>query len=186
MKYVLKVSYDGEPFNGFQRQPNAVTVQGRLERALSKLFCEPIQLVAAGRTDTGVHGIGQVIAFDSEVERPLKGVVEGINGQLGDSICITDAALLPQDSQFHPRFAARARTYHYLVLSGCHSSAHSLWSRRMWCVRETIDEARMARACQVFLGEHDFTGPSQVGRDTAHPGPQVHDLRIRLEVRTVR
>ena len=157
MKYVLKISYDGESFNGFQRQPDAVTVQGQLERALSKLFCEPVQLVAAGRTDTGVHGVGQVIAFDSEVARPLKGVVEGVNGQLGDSISITEAALLPGDSQFHPRFSAQTRTYHYLVLSDCQPSAQTLWSRRMWCVRETIDESRIARACQIFLGEHDFT-----------------------------
>ena len=157
MKYVLKISYDGESFNGFQRQPNVVTVQGRLEQALSKLFCESIELVAAGRTDTGVHGIGQVIAFDSQVDRPLKGVVEGVNGRLGDSISISEAALLPDDSQFHPRFAAQARTYHYLVLSDCHPSAHSLWGRRMWCLRDSLEHSRISQACEVFLGEHDFT-----------------------------
>lgn len=157
MKYVLKVAYDGGSFAGFQRQPKEVTVQGQLERALSKLFAQPIELNGAGRTDTGVHGIGQVVAFDSEVDRPLKGVVDGTNGMLGESVAITEGALLPSDSEFHPRFSARSRTYRYLVLASCERGGPTLWDKRSWCVAGAPDKSRLDNACSVFLGEHDFT-----------------------------
>jgi tRNA pseudouridine38-40 synthase len=177
MNYVLKISYDGTHFSGFQRQPNAVTVQGQLERALSKLFQEEVGLQAAGRTDAGVHGQGQVVGFSSSRPLPLSAVVNGSNGILGPHISVSEAALLPQGSTFHPRHSAISRTYCYYVLSECARSADTLWSSHLWCVGGTLEPTLMSLACQVLQGKHDFT--TFTSRcDKPNRERDVHSLRM--------
>ena len=156
VKYALKVSYDGGRHHGFQRQLTMQTVQGELEKALSKYFKEPIQLVCAGRTDVGVHGLGQVVAFETAVERPAQGVTEAVNNILCDSILIRQTARLVAESQFHPRFSAKHRTYRYLVLEDCPPEIRLMWEERAWCLGGTLEVEKMQECAQLFLGTHDF------------------------------
>ena len=156
MKYVLKVCYDGSKYCGFQRQPTHPTVQGALETALGKFLGEEVSLVAAGRTDTGVHGVGQVVCFESSRCLPTRAIVEGVNRLLEDSLTILQAATLPSDSEFHPRYSAQSRTYHYYILSGAGSAERVLWSNRAWCLGQEPKVEVMQSAAKVFLGEHDF------------------------------
>jgi tRNA pseudouridine38-40 synthase len=156
MKYVLKISYDGSNFCGFQRQTSESTVQGCLEKALGKLFGEEIGLAAAGRTDTGVHGLGQVVAFEASKILPARAVVEGTNSRLGSSVAIRQAARLSPDTDFHPRFSALSRTYQYYILGAAGPAERVLWSDRAWCLGEEPDPDLMTEAAKLFLGEHDF------------------------------
>lgn len=153
-RYRLTVAYQGDAFAGFQRQPEGgpESVQGTLEQALSSLMAEPIQLKAAGRTDAGVHATGQVIAFDSQRERPAEVVARGANALLPETIRVLTAALAEPD--FHPRYDALSRIYHYHVLSQPHAL---FWSQRAWCLPDPLDHQAMQEAAHQLLGEHDFS-----------------------------
>ncbi|MGE0488634.1 MAG: tRNA pseudouridine(38-40) synthase TruA [Vulcanimicrobiota bacterium] len=153
-RYRLTVAYQGDAFAGFQRQPEGgpESVQGTLERALSSLMAEPVQLKAAGRTDAGVHATGQVIAFDSQRDRPPEVVVRGANAILPETIRVLHAELA--DPDFHPRYDALSRIYHYHVLSQSHDL---FWSQRAWCLPDPLEQRAMQAAAGQLLGEHDFS-----------------------------
>ncbi len=157
MNYALKIAYNGEPFAGFQRQSRHRTVQGELEKALSQIFQSPIEIQAAGRTDAGVHGIGQVVAFSSTTQRPLKAIAEGCNGLLHSQVFVSEAALLPSESPFHPRYSAVSRTYSYYILSHCEGYSPTLWPNNVWCLAGHLDPQLAQSACGLFEGKHDFT-----------------------------
>lgn len=157
MNCVLKIAYRGSSFSGYQRQPDAVTVQGVLEEHLSEIFQETVETSASGRTDRGVHATGQFVHFKSKTQRPLKGVVEALNGKLSGSISVLQAARLADDDPFHPRFSALSRTYRYRLLSGCSREQALLWSNNYWCVGYDLESSVLQNACDVFLGTHDFS-----------------------------
>lgn len=153
-RWALIVEYLGRDFNGFARQastPN--TVQQRLETALSRVACEPIQTICAGRTDAGVHATAQVVHFDTTQARPSKAWVLGANTYLPASIRVHHAQAVPW--HFHARFSAQARTYRYLLASALVPSA-TLNDQVSW-TRFALDITAMQQACHYFLGEQDFT-----------------------------
>lgn len=158
MKYALKIAYDGSGHHGYQRQPNVITIQGEIERALATLLEAPVSLTAAGRTDKGVHALGQVVAFQTQSERPLTALSEGVNDTLDGLAAVLVAARLgDHKSSFHPRFSALERTYAYYLLARANPIDHLLWSDRAWCLDEPVDLGLMRSAVPVFLGKHDFT-----------------------------
>ena len=108
MRLALGVAYDGSGFCGWQSQPSACGVQDALELALAKIALQPIRLHAAGRTDTGVHGLGQVVHFDTDSDRPLSAWVRGVNAYLPSSVRVEWAR--PVEDEFHARFSALERT----------------------------------------------------------------------------
>lgn len=153
-RYALVVEYCGAEYQGFQRQASARrTVQGELERALSRIAAQPITLVCAGRTDAGVHATHQVVHFDCSAVRDQRAWLEGTNTQLPDSIRVRHAQAVP--GEFHARFSARARTYRYVThidrVRSAFLAANVTWSRH------ELDVDIMQRAAQVLVGEHDFT-----------------------------
>lgn len=154
---VLKISYDGSCFAGFQRQPHAHTVQGSLEASLQQILAHPVSLQGAGRTDTGVHALGQIVAFHTPKSISLSRLCHSLNCVLPSGVQVIEAALHHLDSIFHPRFDALSRTYSYYILDGCRPSEFVLWSQRTWCspLRLDLDLAQQA-ACN-FLGEHNFS-----------------------------
>src|SRR3990172_10613494 len=115
MRIALGVEYDGSAFYGWQVQPGLRTVQACVEQALSKVADHPVQVVTAGRTDTGVHAAGQVIHFDSTAARSIRSWVFGANTHLPKDISITWAQEVGDD--FHARFSATARHYRYVILN---------------------------------------------------------------------
>ena len=156
MKYVLQVCYDGSKYFGFQKQPHHPTVQQELEKALGNLFDDDIHLVYAGRTDTGVHGLGQVAAFEHQWELPARALVEGVNCSLASSVAVLRAAVLTQDHEFHPRYSALSRTYEYRLLCEAGAAERVLWSGRAWCLGNRPDLGLMREAAGILVGEHDF------------------------------
>jgi tRNA pseudouridine38-40 synthase len=153
-RLALCVEYKGSEFHGFQVQPNAVaTVQQALELALSKVADEPISLVCAGRTDTGVHATAQVIHFDTYAQRPLQAWVKGTRPHLPKTITVRWAKEV--SPHFHARFSALQRTYRYL-LSDAKVQSALLHDQVTWSSRK-LDVSLMQQGANYLVGEHDFT-----------------------------
>ncbi len=153
MRIVLGVEYDGSPFFGWQSQADGHTVQDALQTALSGIAGEPIAIIAAGRTDTGVHALEQVVHFDTGVERPLSAWVRGVNALLPKSIAVLWAHPVPEE--FHARFSAHARSYRYLLINRPVRSAVQHGKAGWYHV--PLDVEKMREAAQYLLGEHDFS-----------------------------
>ena len=152
-RIALGVQYDGSGWHGWQSQPHGKTVQDALETALGCFADRPVRVACAGRTDTGVHALGQVVHFDTNAKRTLQGWVRGINALLPSSIAVGWSAEV--DPTFDARFDAVARTYHYLLLVQPSRSPH--WVGRSGWTHTPLDVDAMHAAAQVLIGTHDFS-----------------------------
>lgn len=155
-RYRLTIEYDGTPFYGWQRQAGLISVQQAIEEAFARFTGETVTVFAAGRTDTGVHGLGQVIHVDLSREWPAEKVGEALNGVLrfaGHPVAALDAARVGED--FDARFSARRRTYRYRIVNRL---ANLTVDRdRAWHVKKPLDVEAMHAAAQALVGHHDFT-----------------------------
>lgn len=155
----LLVAYDGADFAGFQVQPGPRTVQRVLEYALSGLAREPVRVRAAGRTDAGVHALGQVVSFESDLHPEV--ILRAAPSVLPSDVSIVDAASGPEE--FDARRSARSRSYTYLIWTA--EPPHPLYRRYAFAPRRAIDPFRVDRALRVLVGEHDFTSFARVRED---------------------
>jgi len=154
MRIALGIEYDGSHFCGWQMQHHGTrTVQQELERALSEVADEPIQVVCAGRTDTGVHATQQVVHFDTQAIRPDKAWVLGVNAHLPDDVSVLWSRPVADD--FSARFTATARQYRYIILNRLARPA--LHNKRVSWRHGKLDTAAMHDAAQVLVGELDFS-----------------------------
>jgi len=153
MRIALGIEYDGGNYVGWQRQKSGTGVQQRIEEALAVVANEAVAAVCAGRTDAGVHATGQVAHFDTHASRSERGWILGINSSLPDDVNVTFAREVADE--FHARFSARSRTYHYLILNRLVRS--SLARNRAWWIYEALDDSLMSEAATRLLGEHDFS-----------------------------
>src|SRR5574341_2175232 len=151
-RLALLVEYDGTAYGGSQYQKNAPTVQGSLERALSRLTSEPIRVALAGRTDAGVHARGQVASFLTNSRHTAETFVRGTNALLPPDISVQAAAEVPAD--FNPRRHAILRWYRYTLYLRPQRSA--LMRNRAWHVGEELDLDAMRLAATALVGKHDF------------------------------
>lgn len=152
MRIRAVVAYDGTDYQGFQRQPNGPTVQEALERALTRVTGEPAKVLAAGRTDTGVHAEGQVIAFDTEWRHSLEDLQRALNAVLPPDVAIWEVA--EASPGFHPRYDARSRHYRYTVYN--HPVRSPLARRTSMHEPHRLNVEAMRAAAQRVVGEHDF------------------------------
>jgi len=174
VRYRARVEYDGTDFAGFQVQPGARTVQGELETALARLNGGVrIRVDGAGRTDAGVHAIGQVIAFTYPGRLSAAELGRALSAGLPKDVAID--VLRRVSARFHPRFAARYREYRYTVWNGPPSPLRERYALR---VRTPLDTAAMARAGSVLVGRHDF---SAFGAADRQPVRTLHRVRVRRE-----
>lgn len=177
MVYRLTVSYRGTAYAGWQRQPNAVTVQQRLEEALEKLLQSPVRVTGAGRTDAGVHARGQVAHLELERDFPLHGLMHGGNHHLPEDIRILGAGRVP--SGFHAQRSAIAKCYRYrLVRAEVLSPLDALFAIR---APDALDLVAMRAATDRLIGEHDFTAFALAGG--AHKQPVRRILSATWETR---
>ncbi|MDB5735957.1 MAG: tRNA pseudouridine synthase [Alphaproteobacteria bacterium] len=154
MRYRLTIEYDGGPFFGWQRQSDGPSVQGALEAAIEKLSGERVTVTGAGRTDSGVHALGQVAHFDLVKDFDAGKVRDALNHYLRpDPVVILDAAVA--DSEFHARFSAKARHYLFRILN--RRAPPALEDGRVWHVSPRLDVDAMHEAAQFLVGSHDFT-----------------------------
>ncbi|MEC8387108.1 MAG: tRNA pseudouridine(38-40) synthase TruA [Pseudomonadota bacterium] len=155
VRFKLTLEYDGAPFVGWQRQDNGPSVQAALEDALRALTGRAVEVVGAGRTDAGVHALGQVAHIDLADERfDGRKLREALNYHLKPApIAVLAAAPAPAD--FHARFSATARAYLYVIVN--RRAPLAIDRGRAWQVRQPLDVAAMAAAAEPLLGHHDFT-----------------------------
>lgn len=174
MRLALGVSYQGRAYHGWQSQPDGLTVQDRLEQALSRFADRPLRTVCAGRTDAGVHGLNQVVHLDVDVVRPKMSWVRGVNRYLPADIAIQWCVAVPDD--FHARFSARGRRYVYLLLESPvrPSLEHDLAG---WTFRPLAGEA-MRDAARRLIGEHDFSAFRSAQCQAASPVKQLRSIDI--------
>lgn len=153
MRVVLGVSYRGQAYQGWQSQPGGQTIQDQLERALGKFADQPLRTVCAGRTDTGVHALNQVVHLDTEIAREPQSWVRGTNRFLPDDIAVQWCKLT--DDGFHARYGAIGRRYVYVLLESVVRPAVEAgavgWSFR------PLDGDAMRVAAKLLIGEHDFS-----------------------------
>ena len=152
MRLRLDIEYDGTDFSGWAAQPGMRTVEGTLREALSTLYAGFDNLAVAGRTDAGVHALGQVATVDVDGGPPPASAAEAMNTMLPDDLALAAAAEVAAD--FHARHSARARTYRYRIWRRRTPSPFEL--RRSWWMPRPIDEAKLAESADLVVGEHDF------------------------------
>lgn len=152
-RIAMAIEYDGSDYSGWQYQHHARSVQECLEKAVSRVADHPVRVHCAGRTDSGVHALGQVVHFDTGAPRSMRSWVLGTNANLPDDVAVQWASPVPSD--FHARFSATGRHYRYLIL--CRPARSALWrSRAIWTHRR-LAIAPMREASKALVGQHDFT-----------------------------
>jgi tRNA pseudouridine38-40 synthase len=149
----LVLSYDGTEFLGWQVQPEAATIQGALASAIGRVTGEKVLPQGSGRTDAGVHALGQVATFVTQSPIPPENLVIALNDVLPSAIRVLDASEAP--SEFHARKSARAKTYRYRIYRGAICSP--FLARYVWHYPYPLDEDRMQEVAGLVVGEHDFT-----------------------------
>ncbi len=182
MRIALGLEYDGAAFTGWQTQPDGRGVQDALERVLATVAAKPTPTICAGRTDTGVHALDQVVHFDTDAVRPLNAWVRGVNSLLPPSVAVRWAREVPD--AFHARFSAERRTYDYWILNDPVRSplAHA---RAGWVFRP-LDAAAMHQAAARLVGRHDFTSFRSAECQAASPVRELRELSVTSRGRLIR
>lgn len=174
MRRALALEYDGRDFCGFQSQPSGCSVQDALERALAAIAGAPVRVVAAGRTDAGVHATSQIVHFDAPVARPPPAWVRGVNAHLPAAAAVLWCMGVPED--FHARFAAHARHYTYLIQNRPErpglAAGHVGWHHA------PLDAAAMQAAARRLLGTHDFSSFRAAECQAKSPVKTISELRV--------
>ncbi len=175
MRIALAVEYNGTPFCGWQIQPHCHSVQAELEQALTRIADEPINVSCSGRTDTGVHGIAQVVHFDTSAIRPLRAWTFGTNTHLNEHVAVHWAGEVSGD--FHARFKALNRSYQYRILN--RGTRSGLYSDKLSWVNQSLDVDAMHTAAQQLLGVHDFSAFRSADCQAKHAVRDLQQLDVK-------
>ena len=173
LKFVIE--YDGTDFAGWQVQPEELTVQGTLETALADLEGAAVRLTGAGRTDAGVHALGQVAGVGTALELPADRIRQAVNARLPADVLILAAEDV--DSSFHARFDAVSRSYSYLI----GATESPVWRRNRWFVRTELDHAAMSAALPALEGEHDLSSFCLAGSKPDHHRCRVTGISLECD-----
>lgn len=148
----LTIEYDGKDFNGWQKQPNKLNIQGEIERAIECITGEKVELIASGRTDAGVHSLGQIANFKTEGKLPIEKFAVAINSQVKNSIRIIKAEEVEEN--FHSRYNCKQKTYRYIINNSSYGSA--VYRNLEYHMPIKLNIEKMKKAIKYFEGEHDF------------------------------
>jgi tRNA pseudouridine38-40 synthase len=173
-RWAMGVEYDGTHFCGWQQQPGQRTLEEAFSEAIGHVADQPVSLVCGGRTDSGVHARGQVLHFDTAVQRSSRAWVLGTNANLDRKASVTWARPVPDF--FHARFTALRRHYRYSILN---RSTRSAWhDGRVTWVHAQLDEMRMQEGAQHLRGEHDFSAFRAADCQSRSPVRRVDSLQV--------
>ncbi len=150
--FKLTLEYDGTPYSGWQVQNNCRTVQGEIENALSLMLNRPVRICGSGRTDAGVHALGQVANFQADTTIGADQIKRGLNSLLKGPIVVHDCTRV--DPNFHSRYSARAKEYHYHFLN--REDPCGIGRNFVWHIRSPLSVSAMAECCPIITGTHDF------------------------------
>ena len=174
MRIALGLEYDGSRFHGFEHQSAQRTVQGEIETALTRIAASPVRVVCAGRTDAGVHALGQVVHFDTGASRPAHAWVRGTNTYLSPDVAVLWARFVDKD--FHARFLALRRRYRYVIVN--RSTRPALLAGRAAWEHRRLDARLMQLGAQHLAGEHDFSSFRAAGCQARHPVRRVQRIEV--------
>ena len=173
-RILLTISYDGTNYSGWQKQKNAVTVQGEFDKACSTLFKTDIESIGASRTDAGVHALGQRAVIDVDTSIPAEKIPLALNPLLPDDIVVTHAEEV--DADFNPRFKALKKTYEYSIYNA--PFRNPIYRNYSEYVRCELDLDSMRTACEAFVGEHDFRAFCASGNSSKTTVRTIYSLDI--------
>ena len=170
----LTIEYDGKDFNGWQKQPDKLNIQGTIEKAIERVTGEIVELTASGRTDAGVHSLGQVANFKTNTNIPIEKIPVAINSQLKKSIVIKKAEEV--DEKFHSRLSCKRKTYRYIINNSPEGSA--IYRNLETHIPYKLDVEKMKEAIKYFIGEHDFKAFKASGTSSKSSVRTIYDAKV--------
>lgn len=173
-RILLRVAYDGTAYCGWQLQPNANTIEAELNRHLSDLLQEDIQVIGASRTDSGVHALGNVAVFDTQARIPGGKVSYALNQRLPEDIVVQSSCEVPAD--FHPRHCVSKKTYEYRILN--RKFPLPMYRNMAYFTYEKLDVEVMREACGYFIGEQDFKSLCSVKTQATTTIREIYSLTV--------
>ncbi|MDO4391621.1 MAG: tRNA pseudouridine(38-40) synthase TruA [Clostridium sp.] len=173
----LTIEYDGKCYNGWQKQPNKLNIQGEIERAIYNITKEEVDLIGSGRTDAGVHALGQVANFKTNSEISIEKIPLAINSQLKNSIVIKEAEEV--DERFHSRYNAKHKTYRYIINNSKCGTA--IYRNLEYSYPFKLDAEKMKQASKYFEGEHDFKAFKSSGTSSKNSVRTIYKAIVKQE-----
>ena len=173
----LTIEYDGKNFNGWQKQPDKLNIQGEIERAIGSITGEEIELIGSGRTDAGVHAFGQIANFKTNSNIPIEKMAVAINSKLKNSIRIQKAEEV--EERFHSRYNAKCKTYRYIINNSEYGTA--IYRNLEYCFPMKLDVKKMQEAAKYFEGEHDFAGFKASGTSSKNSVRIIYKAKVNQE-----
>ncbi len=170
----LTIEYDGKDFNGWQKQPNKLNIQGEIERAIKEISGEKVELIASGRTDAGVHALGQVANFKTNIKIPINKIPIALNTKLKASIRILNAEEV--DERFHSRYNCKKKTYRYIINNSENGTA--IYRNLEYHYPQKLNVETMNEAAQSFVGEHDFKGFKASGTSSKSSVRTIYSAKV--------
>ena len=170
----LTIEYDGKDFNGWQKQKNKMNIQGEIERAIKNITGEEVDLCASGRTDAGVHSLGQVANFKINSEFPISKMAIAINSQVRNSIRVIKAEEV--DLNFHSRYCCKKKTYRYVINNSIYGS--SIYRNLEYHMPVKLDVDKMKQAVTYFEGEHDFKAFKSSGTSSKNSIRTIYNAKV--------
>jgi len=173
----LTIEYDGKDFNGWQKQPTKLNIQGEIERAIKDITGEDVELNASGRTDAGVHALGQVANFKTNSNIPIEKFPIALNTKLKRSIRILSAEKV--DDNFHSRYNCKKKTYRYVINNSENGTA--IYRNLEYNFTQKLDVEKMKEAAKYFIGEHDFKGFKASGTSSKSSVRTIYNAEVYQE-----
>ena len=173
----LTIEYDGKDFNGWQKQPNKLNIQGNIEKVISEITKEEIELIGSGRTDAGVHAIGQVANFKTNSNIPIEKFAIAINSKLKKPIIIKKAEEVPE--RFHSRYNCKQKTYRYIINNSETGSA--IYRNLEYNIKNPLNIENMQKASKYFEGEHDFSAFKASGTSSKSSVRTIYSANVRKD-----
>ena len=170
----LTIEYDGKDFNGWQKQPNKLNIQGTIEKAIESIVGHEVNLTASGRTDAGVHALGQVANFKTDSEIPIEKMAIAINSRLKKSIVIKEAEEV--DERFHSRLSCKQKTYRYIINNSKQGTA--IYRNLEYHISNDLDIMKMQKAAKFFEGEHDFKAFKASGTSSKNSIRTIYKAKV--------
>lgn len=170
----LIIEYHGKGFNGWQKQPNKLNIQGEIEKAIGEITGEEIDLIASGRTDAGVHSLGQTANFKTNSNIPIQKFAIAINSKLKKSIIIKSAEEV--NERFHSRYSVKSKKYRYTINNS--SMGTAIYREMEYHFPIKLDIEKMQEACKHFEGEHDFSGFKASGTSSKNSSRTIYKAEV--------
>lgn len=178
----LTIEYEGSDFNGWQKQPDKLNIQGTIEKVLESITGEKVELNASGRTDAGVHALGQVANFKTNSSIPIEKFAIAINSRLKKTIVVKKAEEVEED--FHARYNCKKKTYEYVINNSEYGSA--VFRNLAYHIPQKLDVEKMNKAAKLFIGEHDFKAFKSSGTSSKSSVRTIYDASVIKEGENVK